>query len=206
MAALDLPQPKNLRYADARNAVFTEAVLAANTGRAVSYSRRKQHYVGQQRYHGRSYGFSTVLAAVCDGVATGLLEEERARPGSRGRQSCFRATSRLTHSLKIPAPEHRPSPEMIWLRDCDGHLIDYQDCPLTLCLRREVAMINRDLGNITIAFNGADVRNEGGCWIVGETHCLSVPPRLRRVFSRASFDMGGRHTALGNLFRRATAR
>ena len=53
-------------------------------------------------------------------------------------------------------------------------------------------MINRDLGTITIAFNGADVRNEGSCWIVGETHCLSVPPRLRRVFSRASFDMGGR--------------
>jgi hypothetical protein len=41
MAALDLPQPRNARHADTRNAVFTEAALAANQGRAVSYSRAR---------------------------------------------------------------------------------------------------------------------------------------------------------------------
>jgi hypothetical protein len=28
--------------------------------------------------------------------------------------------------------------------------------------------------------------------VIGETHYFAAPPRLRRVFSRASFDMGGR--------------
>jgi hypothetical protein len=192
IARLDLPQPKNARYAKARDAVFTEAVLAAHTGRAVSFSRRKAHYVGRQRYYGPSYAYATVLAAVSDGVAAGLLEEQRARPGSRDRQSCFRATSRLCQLLKTSPPEHQPSREVIWLRDSNGSLVDYQDCPLTGRLRQEVETINQQLASIAVAFSGPDVRGEGSWWVIGGTQYFSAPPRLRRVFSRASFDMGGR--------------
>ena len=192
MARLDLPQAKSARYGDARNVVFTEAVLAAETGRAVSYSRRKKHYVGHQRYYGRSYAYRTVLAAVSEGIEAGLLQEERARPGSRGRQSCFRATSRLSRLLKTSGSQHQPAHEVIWLRDCDGHLVDYQDCPLTRRLRQQLEIINRQLESIAIAFDGADVRSEGSHWIIGGSDYFSAPPRLRRVFSRASFDMGGR--------------
>jgi hypothetical protein len=190
MAALELRPAHNWRYEDARNAVASEAVFAASRGRAVSYSRRKAHYVGRQRYFGPSYAYRTVLAAVSDGVAAGLLEEQRARPGSRDRQSCFRATSRLL--LKTSATEYRPAQEVIWLRDSNGSLIDYQDCPLTDRLRQEVETINRQLERIAVAFSGPDVRSEGNWWVIGGTQYLSAPPRLHRVFSRASFDMGGR--------------
>jgi len=94
-------------------------------------------------------------------VSAGLLEEQRARPGSRDRQSCFRATSRLCRLLKTSLPEYRPAQEVIWLRDSNGSLIDYQDCPLTDRLRQEVETINRQLENIGVAFSGPDVRSEG---------------------------------------------
>jgi hypothetical protein len=55
-----------------------------------------------------------------------------------------------------------------------------------------VETINRQLESITIAFSGRDVRSEGNWWVIGGTQYFSAPPRLRRVFSRASFDMGGR--------------
>jgi hypothetical protein len=42
--------------------VLTEAVMGAKIARAISYSRRKEHYVGQQRYFGDSYSFNTILA------------------------------------------------------------------------------------------------------------------------------------------------
>jgi hypothetical protein len=192
IARLDLPQPKNARYAEARDAVFTEAVLAADTGRAVSFSRRKAHYVRRRRYYGPSYAYATVLAAVSDGVAAGLLDEQRARPGSRDRQSCFRATSRLCQLLKTSSPEYQPGQEAIWLRDSNGSLIDYQDNPLTHRLREEVEVINRQLQSIIVTFSGSDVRSEGNWWVIGGSHYFAAPPRLRRVFSRASFDMGGR--------------
>jgi hypothetical protein len=192
MAALELRPAHNWRYDDARNGVLSEAVLAASHGRAVSYSRRKAHYVGRQRYYGPSYAYRTVLPAVSDGVAAGLLEEQRARPGSRDRQSCFRATSRLCRLLKTSQPDYRPIREVIWLRDSNGSLVDYQDCPLTDRLRQEVETINRQLESIAVAFSGPDVRGEGSWWLIGETHYFSAPQRLRRVFSRASFDMGGR--------------
>jgi hypothetical protein len=106
MAGLGLPPAKSLRYEDARNAVLSEAMIGAKIGRAVSYSRRKEHYVGQQRYYGDSYSFNTILAAVADGAAANLLEEDRSRPGSRGRQSRFWATSHLCQLLRT-SPEKR---------------------------------------------------------------------------------------------------
>jgi hypothetical protein len=127
VATLELRRALNWRYEDALNAILSEAVLAAGHGRAVSYSRRKAHYIGRQRYYGPSYAYTTVLAAVSDGVAAGFLEEQRARPGSRDRQSCFRATSRLSRVLKTSPPEYRLAQEVIWLRDSNGRLIDYHD-------------------------------------------------------------------------------
>jgi hypothetical protein len=62
IAGLGLPPAKGTRYEDARNAVLTEAVMGAKIARAISYSRRKEHYVGQQRYFGDSYSFNTILA------------------------------------------------------------------------------------------------------------------------------------------------
>src|SRR4051812_19737605 len=43
------------RQNDALNSVLTEAVLAAETGQWVSYSRANAFYAGLRRYHGTAY-------------------------------------------------------------------------------------------------------------------------------------------------------
>ena len=72
--------------------MLTEAKLAYERNSWVSFSRRPAWYVGRLRYCGASYGYDPVLSAVADAVEAGLLEEERASPRTRGRQSRFRAT------------------------------------------------------------------------------------------------------------------
>jgi hypothetical protein len=191
IARLELPPAKSPRYEDARNAVLTEAMVAAKARRAVSYSRRKEHYVGHQRYYGESYSYNTILSAVADGVVGDLLEEERARPGSRGRQSRFWATSRLCRLLTA-SPESRCSEELIWLRDHSGRLIDYEDSALTRRMRREIEAINRRLSRIVVALDGVDVCQDGCGWIIAGNYYYPAPPHLRRIFSRGSFENGGR--------------
>ena len=204
MAALELRPAQNWRHDDARNAVLTEAALAASHDRAVSYSRRKAHYVGRQRYYGPSYAYRTILPAVSDGVAAGLLEEQRARPGSRERQSRFRATSRLCQLLKNSPAEFRPGQEVIWLRDSNGRLIDYQDCPLTDRLRQELKTINRQRA----PSDSADPTYAGTA-IGGLLAKLITSPRLRVCAASSVVRLstwGDGHTAPGNLCRRAIAR
>jgi hypothetical protein len=101
IVGLGLRSAHNDRYEDARTAVLTEAALANEVDRWVSFSRRKAFYAGRRRYHGTSFTYRTVLAAVADGVRAGLLEEERALPGSRGRQSRFRATPILANHVTM---------------------------------------------------------------------------------------------------------
>src|SRR5579862_6458148 len=104
IAGLCLPRSRSPRHDDARNAVLAEAVLAEEGNRWISFSRRKAFYTGRRRYHGTAFTYHTVLAAVADGVAADLLVEDRALPGSRGRQSRLRATPLLAGRLKdIPA-------------------------------------------------------------------------------------------------------
>jgi hypothetical protein len=101
IAALELAPACTNRHEDARNAVLTEARLAYERSCWVSFSRRPKWYVGRHRYYGRSYGYKQIFNAVADGVSAGLLEEDRASPRTRGRQSRFRATPRLsTHYSK----------------------------------------------------------------------------------------------------------
>lgn len=106
IACLGLPAARNDHYEIARNAVLTEAMLADEIHRWVSFSRRKAFYVGRHRYHGAAFKYYTVLAAVADAVKASLLEEERALPGSRGRQSRFHATPLLSERLKEAARSH----------------------------------------------------------------------------------------------------
>ena len=80
IAALDLPPARNPRHEDARNAVLTEAKLAAERGRWISYSRRPAFYVGRSFYHGNSFRYAMVPGAVSDGVRANLLEE--GKPGA----------------------------------------------------------------------------------------------------------------------------
>jgi hypothetical protein len=189
IAALGLPPARSPRHEDARNAVFTEAMLAHERDSWVSFSRRPAFYVGRDRYQGDTFRYDLILGAVADGVAAGLLEEDRALPGSRGRQSRFRATVLLCEQLKeqpIRAVVH----EVIWLRDNYGRPVTYSDTAITRRIRREVQTINSAMADIAIDL--PDVEKRGAHWVVSNRYVLPCPPGVRRVFNRGSFEKGGR--------------
>ena len=189
IAALGLAPARNSRHEDARNAVLTEAKLAYERSCWVSFSRRPKWYVGRHRYYGHSYGYKPILNAVADSVSAGLLEEDRASPRTRGRQSRFRATPRLC-ALLGRAPIRSRLYEVIWLRDDRRRLVNYADTALTRCLRKEIEAINSIMAEIEVNLAGPDVQRVGSYWIVSGTHLLPAAPRVRRVFNRGSFDKG----------------
>jgi hypothetical protein len=191
IAALDLPPARSRRHEDARNAVLTAAKLAHERNCWVSYSRRREFYVDRHRYHGDSFRYDPILSTVADGVNADLLEEERARPGSRGRQSRFRATSHLCELLDDGSVRSQLN-ECIWLRDDDRRLVNYTDTALIRRMRKEVEAINDIMACITFGLNDPDVQKVGSYWITSGTHLLPTAPRVRRVFNRNSFNKGGR--------------
>jgi hypothetical protein len=191
MAALGLAPARTARHEDARNAVLTEAKLAYERNSWVSFSRRPKWYVGRHRYYGRSYGYTPILSAVGDGVSAGLLEEDRASPHTRGRQSRFRATPRL-YARFSRGPIRSHLHEVIWLRDDRRRLVNYTDTALTRRLRKEIEAVNTIMAEIEVNLAGPEVQRVGSYWKVSGTYLLPSPPRVRRVFNRGSFDRGGR--------------
>ena len=191
IAALGLAPARSGRHDDARNAVLTEAKLAYERNSWVSFSRRPAWYVGRLRYCGASYGYDPVLSAVADGVKAGLLEEERASPRTRGRQSRFHATPFL-HTLLSAAPIRSHLHEVIWLRDDRRRLVNYGDTALTRRLRKEIEAVNTIMAEIEVDLAGPDVQRAGSYSIVSGIHLLPAAPRVRRVFNRGSFHKGGR--------------
>jgi hypothetical protein len=191
IATLGLPPARSWRHEDARNAVLTEAKLAYERNKWVSFSRRPAWYVGRDRYYGDSCRYDPVLSAVADGVNAGMLQEERASPGSRGDQSRLRATP-LLHALLSEAPVRSQVHESIWLRDDRRRLVNYADTALTRRLRREIEAVNDIMAGIEVDLAGPDVQRVGSYWIVSGTRLLPAAPRVRRVFNRSSFRKGGR--------------
>lgn len=191
IAALGLSPARSPRHADARNAVLTEAKLAAELNRWVSFPRRRAAYVGRYRYHGDSCRYEPILSAVGDGVRAGLLAEERALPGSRGRQSRCRATPLLSELLGS-RPIHSQLHEVIWLKDENKRLVNYAETAQTRRrVRKEIEAINSVMADITVELAGP-VDKLGAYWIVGDTYLLPTAAQVRRVFNRNSFDKGGR--------------
>jgi hypothetical protein len=138
-----------------------------------------------------SYGYKQILNAVADGVSAGLLEEDRASPRTRGRQSRFRATPRLYALLKR-APIRSHLHEVIWLRDDQRRLVNYADTALTRRLRKEIEAVNTMMAEIEVNLAGPEVQRIGSYWMASGTYLLPSEPRVRRVFNRSSFDKGGR--------------
>src|SRR6185369_17044343 len=110
----------------------------------------------RHRYYGPSFGYKPILSAVLDGVSNGLLEEDRASPRTRGRQSRFHATPRLfaiLNGAQIRSCLH----EVIWLRDDERRLVNYVDTTLTRRLRNEIDAINTIMAEIKVDLAGPDV-------------------------------------------------
>jgi hypothetical protein len=191
IVALGLTPARTNRHEDARNAVLTEANLAYERNSWVSFSRRPAWYVGRPRYCGASYGYDPVLSAVADGVKAGLLEEERASPRTRGRQSRFHATP-LLHALLSRAPIRSHLHEVIWLRDDRRRLVNYGDTALTRRMRKEIEALNTIMAEIEVDLAGPNLQRIRSYWIVSGAFLLPAAPRVRRVFNRSSFHKGGR--------------
>jgi hypothetical protein len=181
IAALGLDPARSSRHDDARNAVLTEAKLAYERNSWVSFSRRPAWYVGRARYYGASYGYDPVLSAVADGVKVGLLEEQRASPRTRGRQSRFRATPHLYAMLneaRIRSCLH----EVIWLRDDRRKLVNYADTALTRRMRNEIEAVNTIMAEIEVDLTGSGVQSVGSYWVVSGTSGLDMELVLLHLF------------------------
>jgi hypothetical protein len=192
--SLDLPLPRNFKHAEARASVLLEALLTnlVAPGQWVSYSRRKEWWSNGTRYRGTSYSYATVLPAVDELTAVGLLQHDRKVPGNLGWQSRFRATPTLQQTVKIPTVIYDPV-ELIRLKDRDDKLIDYRDTNNTISMRRRLEEINEALSAADLELYAPTVKHDGMLLRVGNDHVLYPAMRtLYRIFNRGSFSNGGR--------------
>jgi hypothetical protein len=88
-------------------------------------------------------------------------------------------------------PLHSSQREVIWLRD-RSELVDYEDTPEIHQMRREIEAINSSMSKLVVDLDAAGVTKEGRYWIVDGAYFVPTPPMVRRIFSRGSFEKGGR--------------
>jgi hypothetical protein len=190
--ALGMPAARNSAYETCRRTILGEALIAAENGQGVSYSRRKSFYADGKRYRGAAHTFTTVVRAVAELVQEGWLHEHRVAPNHRGWQSSFWSTTRLIQAASRVAVQLKfDGREIIRLKDAEGHLIDYPETRDTLRLRDALERINAHLKEIQIELPGA-VR-QGRLLCVGEACVLPRPGNgLYRIFSRGRFSCHGR--------------
>jgi hypothetical protein len=186
-----LPWSKDKRWNAALNSILAEAILAHEEGRWVSYSRRRAFYAGLTRYHGTAYTFATVLQAVDELMRLDFLEEERASPGQRGRQSRFQATPELIEAFEGASFEYRLQ-GLIRLKDADGHLIRYRDTDERRRMLRDMERINEFLATLDLWLDAPDITRTAHHLIVDGAYYRQTTPALYRVFNRGSFSFGGR--------------
>ena len=187
---LDLP-PLSSRKKHARDAILSVAIAAQRLAYpGVSYSRRKAFYVGKQRYYGPTFTHATIVQVVDQLGGLDLLELWTPAPGVGGLQSTFCATPHLLEavspSLKIV---QRPR-ELIWLRDENRRLLDYQDNRQTNGMRRNLIQINEALEAISIRYPGYDLGRLGQAFRVGKS--IVYPTKVQYRIFNLSFRRGGR--------------
>jgi hypothetical protein len=178
-----------------RAQIITEAFVV---GRAdpdgwISYSRRYEFYAARRsRYWPTTYTYDTILPAVDQLAAAGLLDHEKMPSGNRGRQSRFRASPEL-HKRLSNAPLavlHDPH-ELVILRDHEGNLVDYSDTERSRRWRRNIEEINEGIMSAAIELRTGLIRN-GDPLQVGKSKIGAASNKLYRVFNRGKFSLGGR--------------
>lgn len=190
--ALGLPAARNGAYEATRRAILAEALLGAESGQGVSYSRRKVFYGKGKRYRAPAHTYETVLGTVDELVQEGWLYSHQVAPNNRGWQSSFFAMPELIDvawDLAVdPKFEVR---EPIRLKDNADELVDYPETRETLRIRRALEPINAYLTGLQIEFPGA--KQQGRHLCIGNSQVLPIPGNgLQRIFSRGSFRCHGR--------------
>ena len=193
--SLGLRKPKNEHREIARAAILAEAILAHDEGKTVSYSRRRQSYTGRQRYMGPAYTYANVISEIDVLGPAGLLEEQRAKSGSRDWQSTFCATPAL-HSVcsssgywDFSFQLHDPI-KLAIKGDGRRHWIPYRDTAATRAMRRGIEGINADYSGLVLDLPSVEKTDHH--WIVEESTIRPTPLILYRVFNRGSWVCGGR--------------
>jgi hypothetical protein len=182
---LGLPALNNRNAIKARTQIITEALAAGN--RFISYSRAMHFYTHVQRYYRPTFTYRSILPAVDQLAAAGLIEHEKMQPGHRGFQSRFRASAALLNELAQVPVVYRPL-EIIVLRDADGNPVDYRDNRETRAMRKRLAELNDALLSQQIGI-GERIICEGDRLDNGGR----AQVQMHRVFHRGHFDNGGRH-------------
>jgi hypothetical protein len=189
---LGLPSARNAALEAARAAILAEAILGAESGRAISYSRNRNFYASAQRYRGTAYTYTTVLSAVAECDRHGFIIDRKVPPGHLGWQSSFIASDQLMQIWRSTDRHLTYSEgETIWLKDACGNLIGYTDSRNTRRMRDELVERNQILAQLGVDLPGAELR--GRHMVIGASYVLPVPGNpLRRIFSRGSWSLHGR--------------
>jgi hypothetical protein len=190
--ALSLPGARNVAYESARRAILAEALLGAESGQGVSYSRRKLSYSRGKRYRAPAHTYATVLGSVDELAREGWLYGYRVPPNNRGWQSSFWAAPDLIQAAReFAADPIFEGREPIRLKDDAHELVDYPETRETLRIRRALEPINAYLKELQIELPGA-VR-QGRHLGIGDSLVLPMPGNgLQRIFGRGSFACHGR--------------
>jgi len=172
--------------------IVAEALLGAQNGQGVSYSRRKVFYSTGKRYRAPAHTYVTVLGSVDELVQQGWLYGHRVAPNNRGWQSSFCATPELIEVARDVAVDSKfEVRESIRLKDDTDDLVDYPETRETLRIRRELEPINAYLKELQIELPG--VARQGRHLRIGDSQVLPIPGNgLQRIFSRGSFAYHGR--------------
>jgi hypothetical protein len=189
---LGLPLAHNRAYDATRSAILAEAILAAEVGHGVSYSRRRGFYSEGRRYRGTSFTYASVMAAIAGLDRAGWISDCRVAPGNRGWQSSFVATDQLMQAWRSALPQVAYTVgETVWLKNDDGDLIDYRDTRDILRIKRALAQANESLASLRIEIPNVEWR--GRHMLIDGSYVLPIPGNgLRRIFSRGSWSLHGR--------------
>ncbi|BBO78624.1 hypothetical protein DSCW_60410 [Desulfosarcina widdelii] len=123
----------------------------------IVYSRSSNDYVIERKRYG--YGFYTfrMMIRLIDAMyGMGLVQGVKGRkyPTGRCRPSKLWATDELLDPLysSIDAVFIKPNDEVLYLKDTEKRLIDYDESDLTRAMRNQIHELNEMLGSLDITF------------------------------------------------------
>ena len=167
--------------------------------RWVSYSRRWEWYVGQQRSYGPYFSYTNIVGAVDALDHHDCIEHRRARPGTTSKwQSSVRATPALLALLHDPSTIYRTDPApLIIVRDSDKRAIDVPNTREVAAMGRKLAALREAEDCIRLELNSPSVAHARHVIVNGNKVPNLSSPSLTRIFSRGSTRYNGRRHASG---------
>jgi hypothetical protein len=156
--ALGLRPAPDAGYKLVRDSMLADLWLAAEAGKALSYSRHIGFYK-RSRYRPAAFTYTNVVRVAAEIVEAELAIENRTKPGHRGRQSTLTATPALydpQQGMDHHPILYDPSGETIVLRSRgeDRALMPYDDTRATMGMRKDVAAVREMHASTVIGVPG----------------------------------------------------